>query len=295
MGITVAYSVSGTASNGADYTLLTRTVPLPAGATNADIVIAPWNDLVSEGDETVVIALQSGPYIVTPPGTATVTIVDTALTAYYVSANGSQTAPYDTWAKAFTNLQDALDYPGAKVSAAIYLAGQTISHPAGGVETASVFLWQSATNVNLLGGYRADPGLDNPGPGTRNSALYPTILRRLSGERRVLRISAVSNGVIEQVTIRDGYTASWGSGVSGLGVYLGSCRDVTFADCIISNNVSTIGGSYGGGGLYLAGSTVVLTNTTLANNQLRSSNWDPGFMGGGIRVDGASRLTAAPL
>lgn len=44
---------------------------------------------------------------------------------YYVSTNGTSTAPYDNWDNAFTNLQEALDYANPAETNTLYVAGQT--------------------------------------------------------------------------------------------------------------------------------------------------------------------------
>lgn len=55
----IAYSVNGTATPGAgnDYTALTGTVTIPAGATTADIDVSVLNDTIVEGPETVIVTL----------------------------------------------------------------------------------------------------------------------------------------------------------------------------------------------------------------------------------------------
>ena len=56
-GIIVFYEISGTASNGVDYQLLSGHVTLPAGVSSAEIVVAPIDDLINEGTESVVVTL----------------------------------------------------------------------------------------------------------------------------------------------------------------------------------------------------------------------------------------------
>ena len=75
---TVTYSIAGTATPTNDYTPLTGTVTIPAGDTTATIDVTVADDTIVEGDETVVITLDT-----TTDGTidagndeATVTIAD---------------------------------------------------------------------------------------------------------------------------------------------------------------------------------------------------------------------------
>ena len=74
--LTVNYTVGGGASNGVDYQTLTGSVVIPAGSSSATITVTPINDVVMEGNETVVVTLSPRPnYTVGSPSSATVTIV----------------------------------------------------------------------------------------------------------------------------------------------------------------------------------------------------------------------------
>ncbi len=55
--LAVHFSVSGTASNGVDYSHITSPVMLPAGQRNARLVIQPINDNQAEPVETIVVTL----------------------------------------------------------------------------------------------------------------------------------------------------------------------------------------------------------------------------------------------
>ena len=55
----ISYLVSGTAISGSDYTALSGTVTIPAGATAATISIPVLNDLVVEPSETVTVTLSA--------------------------------------------------------------------------------------------------------------------------------------------------------------------------------------------------------------------------------------------
>jgi regulation of enolase protein 1 (concanavalin A-like superfamily) len=74
---TVAYTVSGTATNGADHTTLTGTLNIPAGSNTAYITLTPIDDTDSEGPETATITLTpSATYTVGANASATATIID---------------------------------------------------------------------------------------------------------------------------------------------------------------------------------------------------------------------------
>jgi uncharacterized repeat protein (TIGR01451 family) len=76
--VTVSYTVSGTASSGADYQSLPASVLIPAGGSVARLAVTPFDDSLPEGDETVTLTLAAaGGYTVDPTrASATVTIVD---------------------------------------------------------------------------------------------------------------------------------------------------------------------------------------------------------------------------
>jgi hypothetical protein len=73
----VFYTVSGSAGNGVDYQQIPLSVTIPADSASAQITITPIDDSLREGDETVVLTLQSGAgFLVGEPGLATITIAD---------------------------------------------------------------------------------------------------------------------------------------------------------------------------------------------------------------------------
>ena len=80
--LTVTYSVSGSATSGADYVALKGSVTVPAGASAAEILVYAVEDGLFEGDETVVVTLTATPtsgYAVDPvSSSATVTIRDSS-------------------------------------------------------------------------------------------------------------------------------------------------------------------------------------------------------------------------
>jgi YD repeat-containing protein len=75
--LTVAYTMSGMATSGADYTALTGSVTIPAGAGSQMITVTPVDDAAVEGSETVIITLSANTaYGVGSPASATITIAD---------------------------------------------------------------------------------------------------------------------------------------------------------------------------------------------------------------------------
>ena len=94
----VSYSIGGTATSGTDYTALSGTVTIPAGATTATISIPVLDDVTVEAGETVGITLTtitSGLATLGTPLTATNTIADNdnAVVTIANTTNGSETGP----------------------------------------------------------------------------------------------------------------------------------------------------------------------------------------------------------
>ena len=58
--LTLAYSVSGSATNGTDYNRLSGTVTIPVGRSSVTLSVSPVDDSLVEGTETVVVTLNAG-------------------------------------------------------------------------------------------------------------------------------------------------------------------------------------------------------------------------------------------
>jgi serine protease len=75
--LTVNYAMSGTATEGADYTATSGSVIIGAGLSTATVTITPIDDALTEGSETVVLTLSAGAaYNVGAPASGTVDIAD---------------------------------------------------------------------------------------------------------------------------------------------------------------------------------------------------------------------------
>src|SRR5688572_13563004 len=77
--LTVNLAIGGTATAGTDYTSVPLAVQIPDGEVSLDIPIAALPDVEIEGDEFVVLTLQSGGYTIGAPDSATVIITDSTL------------------------------------------------------------------------------------------------------------------------------------------------------------------------------------------------------------------------
>lgn len=73
--LTVTYTVTGTAVNGADYQAIPVTVIFLAGQATVDVFVIPTADGVAEGVETAIVTLTDGAaYDLGAPATATATV-----------------------------------------------------------------------------------------------------------------------------------------------------------------------------------------------------------------------------
>jgi hypothetical protein len=104
----INYTVGGTASRGSDYATTTGHVTgqavLAAGETTVDIEVAPYNDALAEGDETVILTLQNSIFFYTSAtqNTAVVTIHDDEPVAGVTAidptaAEGGNTGTFRIW------------------------------------------------------------------------------------------------------------------------------------------------------------------------------------------------------
>ncbi|PWU16663.1 MAG: xanthan lyase [Verrucomicrobia bacterium] len=77
LALTVNYSVSGTASNGLDYTFLPDSVTIPAGALATNIIISPLGTYLAADQATVTLTLSPPPnFTLTSLSNATLVIQD---------------------------------------------------------------------------------------------------------------------------------------------------------------------------------------------------------------------------
>ncbi|MBE9238217.1 VCBS repeat-containing protein [Anabaena aphanizomenioides LEGE 00250] len=81
-GITVSYTLGGTATSGTDYENLPGTVTFAPGATSATVTITPTADVLAEGTETVILTLVDQPgYNLSTTPIATLNIADEVINA----------------------------------------------------------------------------------------------------------------------------------------------------------------------------------------------------------------------
>ncbi len=114
--LTVFYALSGTATNGTDYALLSRSAIIPAGTNAAQVLVTPYDHAFTDPQRTVVLTLLGSPnYTIADADSGTVTIVN----------NESTGAP-----QVMLDLPASLAQPvGLPLTLSVYAAGnQPISY-----------------------------------------------------------------------------------------------------------------------------------------------------------------------
>ncbi|HSJ28544.1 MAG TPA: Calx-beta domain-containing protein [Acidimicrobiia bacterium] len=100
----VDYTVTGTATAGADYVALSGTATFAAGAATTVVLVTPIDDALVEGNETVIVTIAAGAaYTVGDDDQATVTIIDNdVLPTVEVTATDDTATEEGTTTGAFT-------------------------------------------------------------------------------------------------------------------------------------------------------------------------------------------------
>ena len=74
--LTVNATISGTATAGTDFDAISTPIVIPAGSASAALTVTPLDDFVPESNETVIVTINGGVYLISGPASATVTITD---------------------------------------------------------------------------------------------------------------------------------------------------------------------------------------------------------------------------
>ena len=94
--ITVTFSISGTATNGTDYTTIATTAIISAGTNSTTIAVTVSDDLLAECDETVTLTLTTASCGSVSAATATVTITETNPVISLVASDDAGAEPAGT-------------------------------------------------------------------------------------------------------------------------------------------------------------------------------------------------------
>jgi hypothetical protein len=271
----VSYSMSGTAQNGTDYTALNGLATFAVGATNATVSISAVNDLKHEGAETATLTLNGGAYALGTPSQATVAINDAQKTRF-VAKFGSNTSPYDTWAKAATTIQPAVT---AAAIGDLILVSNGVYTAAG---TGYIVTVDKAVTLQSLNG----PAVTTIDPlvgttSTDRRCLSVTVagalvsgftLQGLYYQNSPTTICAVnlSAGTVTNCVIRNNRTIGGvgGAAVSGTG---------RLVDCVVTNNLCTEWQNGRGGGIFLSSASAVVERCVISGNESQTR-----FGGGGV-------------
>jgi hypothetical protein len=94
----IAYTVTGTATSGLDYSSIGTTVTIPAGQTTATVSVPVLNDNIAEGTETVILtmtAATNNSSITASTASATVNITDndTSVATIIAGTPGNENGP----------------------------------------------------------------------------------------------------------------------------------------------------------------------------------------------------------
>ncbi len=194
-----------------------------------------------------------------------------AADTYFVATNGGHVAPFDSWANAASNIQDAVNL--ADVGALILVSNGVYRAPTNAVVNQGTNVVYITKAITLRGrtGNPEDVIID--GGGT-NRGIY-------------MNVSAGPGvAVVENLSVTNGYSYNYGAGM----VALATAANITslVRNCVISDNIINPGGAgtiYGGGirADSAGGGYVIVENCIIRGNQV--TNGSAGNMrGGGITL-----------
>jgi hypothetical protein len=122
--LTVAYTLSGSATNGTDYNALSGSVTIAAGSAGASIDLVPINDTLAEGSETAVITLSPGAYGL-GLSSATLTLTDNEVPAVQVRFAASTATVAETAGSLAVSVTLSAPAPAGGVTVDCLLGGGT--------------------------------------------------------------------------------------------------------------------------------------------------------------------------
>jgi hypothetical protein len=214
---------------------------------------------------------------------ASFTTLDAGARGWYVSQSGAN-ADGTNWSTAITTLTNAMQI--AEPNDSLYLAG-------GSYSLATQLTWNTSF-LTVKGSFAATNNADQPG--VNDISRWPTMLYRpelAPIKFRILSITGVTNGTLEQVVISGGNVGSdVGGTYYGAGIYIGNSTNLLISGCQMVNNLC--GGYYHtfwGAGLYASNSYGTISNCLVSSNVVNrwypSAGWGEG-VGGGLYVLGGN-------
>lgn len=109
--LTVNYSMTGTATNGVDYTLLSGVAVIPAGAPGIDVTLNTIDDTLFEGTETAILHLEPGSYARGPDATLYITDNESGGPAVSFTSSGGSGLESETEVSIPVRLSEAAAEP----------------------------------------------------------------------------------------------------------------------------------------------------------------------------------------
>ena len=192
---------------------------------------------------------------------------------WFVSPDGDNTVG-GSWDSALTNLNSVFNR--LEAGDTLYLSGQTFS-------LTNELDW-STTNLTVRGGYAAtNLSLE---PGVFDTRRWPTIIRRQSGNMRLIHIHDTTNALLQRVTLREGSVSTIGGGIR-----IRNTSGFILADCEIRDNWALDANPSMGGGIACENASGVISNCLISGNAADSPDaWDGNLYvrGAGIYLSGGS-------
>ncbi len=270
--LTVNYNLSGTATNGKDYSNLVGKVTFAAGHATASVNVKPIDDAADETNESVILTVGAGkgynlgsaksstvtlndndPSNITKAPTNTVVPTNTAAptnvaTVLYVATNGSDSNP-GTISQPFQTISKAVSRIGNDQGGTIYVRGGTYANTA---------VWIGSTNDG--------------------SATSPLVIQPYASEKVYLKGTSTKDviGVGGQYVTIKGFDVGYG----GKGIIGVKAQNLQ----VLNNTVHDVNGhgigiygntAFGTSNINVSGNTVY--NTALSNKSLTAYSWASGI------------------
>lgn len=184
---------------------------------------------------------------------------------YYVAAGGSATVPYDTWGKAATDIQTAVDKASADLVPGTTECVVLVTN--GSYTVTSQIAIGKAISLAGFSGNPSDTIIRGGYPASTNRCLY------ITGAGAVVDGFTLTNGYVDATSLPTNY---------GGGVYVAS--NATVRNCRIVGNQAAkgAGNPARGGGVYMANGLV--TDCTVASNAVNQGS------GAGFYLDGGGTV-----
>lgn len=149
--LTVNYSISGSATNGIDYSQLSGRISFVAGQSSVLIPISILDDAIAESTESLTLTITSGAgYTIGSINSGTVTIADNDIASIVVTSlnNGEILRPGGTFNITWNdNISD-------NVAIGLYKGGQFLTAISSSTESDGSYLWSLPTTLAYSNDYR---------------------------------------------------------------------------------------------------------------------------------------------